>query len=260
MMSIRRLITEGLRAAVRFLPVAWAGTWGALGIAACVLGLSWAFGLWSVHSAWRWPSLATSLAVVVMAQGGLYRQALASGAPGPAGLQWGMAECRLSAVWLLTAIFLSVLGMLAFVVVLSFAFAIASSGKGFVTALPMTWARGVDGRGRMVMAVVAALCMVGLTWSAMRVSLAAAATVARGRLQVLASWPTTRGVVWPIIIGKAILAAAPVGFAILVMTIGKRLAGVPWGFGLAAGAALAAIWLPLNAGLMAFFYQRASAP
>ena len=230
-MSNRRLITEGLGAAARFLPTAWARTWGALGLAASVLGLSWAFGLWSPHSPWRLASVATSLAAVVMAQGGLYRQALATAPPGPAGLQWGMAECRLSAVWALTAIFLSVLGMLAFVVVLSFAFAIASSGKGFVTALPMTWASGVDGRGRLVMAVVAALCLVGLTWATTRVALASAATVARGRVQVLASWPTTRGVVWPIVIGNAILAVVPIGFAILVITWGKRASGVPWAFG-----------------------------
>jgi hypothetical protein len=245
---------------MRFLPTAWVRTWGALGVASLVLGLSWAFGLWSPHSPWRVASLAVSLAAVVMAQGGLYRQALASGAPGPAGLQWGMAECRLGAVWALTAVFLAVLSMLAFVVVLSFAFAIASSGKGFVTAYPMTWASGVDGRGRLVMVVVAGLCVTGLTWSAVRVSLAAAATVARGRLQVLTSWPTTRGVVWAIVIGKAILAVAPIGFAVLIMTWGERESRVLWPFGVAAGIAVAAVWLPLNAGLMAFFYQRAPAP
>ena len=256
-MASRRLIMDGLGAATRFFPTALARTWGALMLAAAVLGLSSAFGLWSPQSPWRLAALAASLAAVVMAQGGLYRQALAVGAPGPAGLQWGMAENRLGAVWALTAVFLSVLGMLAFVVVLSFAFAIASAGKGFVTALPMTWARGVDDRGRAVMAIVAGLCLVALTWSAMRLSLAAAATVAQGRLQVLASWPTTRGVVWPIVICKFVLALGPLGFAIGVLAWGARVSSAPWLSGLAA-AAVTLVWLPLNAGLMAYFYQRAT--
>jgi hypothetical protein len=259
-MSSRSLIIEGISAATRFLPTAWARTWGSLGLVAGVLALSWALGLWSPHSPWRFVTLSLALAAVVMAQGGLYRQALAAGAPGPAGLQWGLAECRLSGVWALTAVFLSVLGLLAFIVVLSFAFAIASSGKGFVVALPMTWARGVDGRGRLVMAIVAGFCLIGLTWSAIRVSLAAAATVARGRLQVLASWPTTRGVVWPIVIGKAVLAVVPIGFAVAALHWGGGTVGVAWPFAIAAGVAVAAVWLPLNAGLMAFYYQRAATP
>ena len=256
-MSSRALIMEGLGAATRFLPKAWSRTWGALALTAVVLGLSWAFGLWSAHSPWRLLALVSAMAAVVMTQGGLYRQALGVGAAGPAGFQWGRAEFRLGAVWALTAVFLFVMGLLAFIVLLSFAFGIASSGVGFVVASPATWAGAVDHRGRVVMAVVAAVCLTGLTWSATRVSLAAAATVARARLQVLASWPTTRGVVWPILIAKMILAAPSVGFAVLLLMWGARSSTAPWLVGVAAGAAVAAVWMPLNAGLMAYFYQRA---
>jgi hypothetical protein len=258
------LILGGVGAAVGFMTTAWARAWGAMVLAGGLFGALWAGGMLAPRSPWRWGSLLLVLAAVTVAQGALYRLALRQGTPGPAGLQWRRAEWRLSAVLLLSLIFLSILGLLAFVVILSFAFAVASAGHGFITALPMTWGAAVDGRGRAVMTVVWALVLCGMGWAALRLSLARASSVARERVQVLASWPITRGLVWPILAGQVLLGAAPIGVAAALLVGLSRLdhpaALTLWSASLAAGLVFAGGWLPLSAGLMAHMYRRQGAP
>jgi hypothetical protein len=233
-------------------------------LAGGLFGALWAGGLLAPVSPWRWGSLLLVLAAVTIALGALYRLALSQGTPGPAGLQWRRAEWRLSAVLALSLLFLSILGLLAFVVILAFAFAVASAGHGFVTALPMTWAGAVDGRGRVVMAVVWAVVLSGMAWAALRLSLAPATSVARERVQVLASWPITRGLVWPILAGQVLLGAAPLGVAAALLAGASRLVHPSplalWSLGLAAGLAVAGVWLPLSAGLLAHIYRHRGAP
>jgi hypothetical protein len=203
------------------------------------------------------------LAVTVaaaMAEGALYRLALDKGRPGPAGLQWGRAEWRLGAVWGLTVAFLLVLGMLAFVFVLATAFGVATSGRGFVMALPSTWAGAVDGRGRVVVGLVVALCLAGLVWAATRVALGAPASIDRGKVQLLATWAASRRLVLPILLGRFLLGVAPIGIAwALLWGVSREShpsATLLWAASLAAGIALAGLWLPLSVGLMAYLYRR----
>lgn len=258
-MAKRSLIISGVGAAWRFLVPAWRRGWGAMLCAGAVLGAVLALQLWRPRSPWRLEALLIAVAAAVMAQGGLYRLALDRGRPGPAGLQWGGVEWRLGAVLGLTAVFLSVLGMLAFVVVLAFAFGVASSGHGFVTATPATWATAVDGRGRVVVAAVGGSCFAGLIWAGVRVSFGSVASVDRGRIQMLASWPSTRRLVAPIVVGRILLAVVPIGFAAVVLT-GMAGASHPpaalyWAASLAAGLAITGLWLPLSVGLMAYLYR-----
>ena len=114
-----------------------------------------------------------------------------------------------------------------------------------------------------MLGAVAAMGLAGLTWAAVRISLSAAATVAKGRIQVLASWPDTQGRVLAIVVGRLLLGAGPIGFSIALLVFtqkaGAQSPAVLWGAGLAAGAALAGLWLPLSVGLMAYLY-RLSAP
>jgi hypothetical protein len=258
-MSSLSLILEGVGAAFRFLSKAWTKAWGSMVIAGVLLGAIWATGAMTLHSPWRWTAICIALISIVVVDGGLYRLAIGDTSPGPGGLQWARVEWRLSAVMALSLVFLFVLGLLAFVVVLAFAFAVASAGRGFVTALPMTWAGAVDFRGRAVVAFVGVLALAGLVWAGIRISFSAAASVASGRVQVLASWPNTRGLVLPIIVGTLLLAAGPVGLAVAGLTVVARVGDLTpatsWAVSLVAGIFVAGGWRPLNVGLMAYLYK-----
>jgi hypothetical protein len=262
-MTSRFAIADGVASAVRFLGPAWKQAWAAMLVSGFVFAAFWALRLWTPESPWRLEALTVAVLATLMAQGGLYRLALNAGKPGPAGLQWGRLEWRLSAVWGLTALFLSVLGLLACVVVLALAFGVASSGYGFVVVAPSTWARAVDGRGRIILSLSVAAASAGLFWAATRISLGAAASVARGRVQVLASWPDTRGISLRILLARLVLAAAPVGLASAILITASRVSDdsgmVGWASGVAAGAVIAGVWIPLSVGLTAFFYREASA-
>ena len=259
-MGSESLSIKAVGAAWRFLATAWRSAWASMLLAAAALAVSWALGLWSSQSPWRLVALLTVAGAAVMAEGALYRVALEKGRPGPAGLQWGRPEWRLGAVWALTAAFLFVLGLLAFVVVLAAAFGVATSGRGFVMALPATWAGAVDGRGRLVLGLVSALCLGGLVWAGTRIAFGAAASIDRDKIQLLATWPATRRLVTPILLGRLLLGVVPIGLAWAALRTVSRAGHPPgmllWGASLAAGLALAGLWLPLSVGLMAYLYRR----
>ncbi len=259
-MSRSSLIAGGLVSALGFLAPAWRRAWGALALAGIVMAAAWAVG--ATSPAWRAAAALAGIAAAILAEGSLYRLALGKGPSSPAGL--GLAAIRIGAVWALTLVFLFVLGLLAFVVILAFGFGVAASGHGFVTALPATWAPAVDGRGRAVLGLVGSLCLAGLIWAGARVSLGSAASVARDRIQVLASWPTTRGLVWVIIVGRLGLGAIPLGFAGAVLWASMAWTGAGpaglWAAGLVASAAITGVWLPASVGLMAYLYERAPTP
>ena len=256
------LAADGLAAALRFLPTAWRRGWGAMVIASGLLAWLFAHRLAAPQSPWPLEILLPALLAMVMVQGALYRVALGVGEPGPTGLQWGAAEFRLATVWGLTAVFIAILGMLAFVVVLAFAFAVASAGPGFVVSQIATWAAAVDTRGRIVVGCVSLFAAVGLTWAAARVAFASAASISEGRLQVLASWPLTRGRVLAVIIGRVLVglpvaAAAAVALGLLSGVSGTAPVGV-WVAAVAIAVVIGGVWLPLGAGLMAYLYQQDS--
>ena len=260
-MAGKTIVMGAIRAAWRFLATAWRRAWAAMLIAAVVFGVLSALGLLSPRSPWRLEALLAVAAAVAMAEGALYRVALGAGRPGPAGLQWGRPEWRVGAVWGLTAAFLLVLGMLAFVVVLATAFGVATSGRGFVMALPATWAGAVDGRGRAVVGVVGAACLAGLVWAGSRVALGAPASIDRGKVQLLATWAASRRLVLPILLGRLLVGVGPIGLAAALLWAATRDAlpfpGLAWAASLLAGLVLAGLWLPLSVGLMAYLYRRA---
>ena len=236
----------GVVAAARFLPVAWRASWAALVLAGVAVALALAGG-----GGW-WLAMAL---LALIARGGLWRLALGVGQPGPGGLQWGRIEGWLAAVWALTALFLAILGMLLLVVLLCCAYAAASAGRGFDPAQVVTWASAIDGRGRVLLGVVSAIGGGALTWAALRTSLAEAASVARDRVQVLAAWPLTRGRTLGLLAANLAIAAPAIG-AVLVRPAGPS----SWPWALLAAAAVVGLWLPMNVGLMAYFYRRSATP
>jgi hypothetical protein len=250
-------------AAWRFLATAWTRAWAAMLITGALLGAPLALGLWSPRSPWRLAALLALAASAAMTEGALYRLALQKGSPGPGGLQWGRPEWRLGAVWGLSVLFLLVLGALALVILFFAALGVAASGPGFVMSEPATWVGAVDGPRRRVVGVVAAFCVAGLIWAATRIALGAAASIDRGRVQLLATWADSRRLAAPILLGRLLLGVAPIGFAAVVLWRLSRAnhASAVWSWvaSLAAGLAVAGLWLPLSVGFMAYLYRRCRA-
>jgi hypothetical protein len=69
--------------------------------------------------------------------------------------------------------------------------------------------------------------------------------------------------VTPILLGRVLLGVGPIGFAWAVLWEVSRTDHPPavlvWTASLAAGLALAGLWLPLSVGLMAYLYRRHAA-
>ena len=214
-------------------------------------GVAWGVGVSPFGGAiWICAALALGLAVSTV----LYREGLGAGGPFTA------AAGRLLAAWLLTAAFLGVLGLLLFVILLCASYAVASTGLGFVSSDVRTWAAAVDGRGRVVLAVVGLVGFGALFWAATRVALGPAATVSSGRIQVLSAWPLTRGMGLRLLAARALI-ALPAGalfafaWRIEAGEATKSYAGA-WVMAMMTGLLVGGLWLPLNTGLMTYIYER----
>ena len=254
------LIVGGVGPAVRLLALAWREAWAALIAAAATIGAVLTARSLDAAPAWRAAWLGVALLAALIAQGALYRLALARPGVGPGGLQWRRTETRLLAVWLLTAIFLFILGLLLFTALIASAYAVASAGAGFVAAEPATWAMAVDGRGRLVLGAVGVVGAAALAWAALRLCLASAASVARGRVQVLSAWPLTSRCAWRLGLTLALVGAPPAALLATLFFVGNAAAAAPpiaaGAVGLAQGLVVAGLWLPMNVGLMAYLYRR----
>jgi hypothetical protein len=113
----------------------------------------------------------------------------------------------------------------------------------------------VDARGQVVVSVVTLVGAAGILWAALRISLAEAETVAVGKIKVLETWPLTRGLTAPILIGGLVL-FAPLILAPVVLSGAARDPAAAWAASIAAGAWVGGLWLPTSVGLMAYFHAR----
>jgi hypothetical protein len=240
----------GVGAAWRFLVPAWRRAWASLLCASAFLSL--AFGSRSLVGLW----LLLGVLMTLIASGRLWPAAMGQIEP-PRGwdLLIRVRELRLLAVAGLSFLFLFVLFLLVFVVLLCFAYAAAASGHGFVSSEIATWAPAVDSRGRWVVSLVAIVCALGWTWAAMRVSLAAPATVEKGRVLMIATWPLTRGHAWAIALAQVVTLIVPAGLTALLIAAHPARGAAPLGLALARGFVLAGLWLPLTIGLMGRIYR-----
>jgi len=247
-MQAYQWVVADLGAASKFTPAAWRRAWWVL-IPAC---LAWALAMSPGRNP-AWAALALVFTLVASAE--LYRIAT----PGPA-TALAAAIGRLAVVWLLTAAFFSVLASLLFVVLLSSAYAVASAGAGFDASEVRTWASAVDSRGRVVLAVVAAVGLGLLGWATTRVALASADTIASGRIRVLSGWPLTRRIGWSLLCARLAIGVPAVALAVLAIRAprvgGASTAPGAWMLGGFAGLLVGGVWLPLNTGLMSYIYKR----
>jgi hypothetical protein len=238
----------GVGAAWRFLVPAWRRSGAYLLLASFELGLVLA------QSKGMWFFLAFAVVTILAASATLWPLAIGQG-ESPRARSLTVPVLRLLAVAALSFLFLFVLFLLVFVLVLCFAYAAAASGHGFVSSEIATWAPAVDDRGRWVVSLVAIGCALAWTWAAMRISLAAPATVEQDKVLMIATWPLTRGRAWAIALAQVLTLAAPA--ALMALLIGARGAGaeptmVIW---LTEGLVIAGLWLPLTIGLMGRIYR-----
>jgi hypothetical protein len=240
------LVGAGVHASAAFLVRAWRRLWWAL--APCVLA-------WTLVAARGLGWIPLALAVTLAASAALYREAT-PGRPGP----MAMILARLAVVWGLTVCFAVVLGSLLLVLFLAAGYGVASAGHGFSSREIATWAPAVDSRGRFVLGLVGAGGLAAFAWALSRVSLGSAATVALGRVQLLSTWPLTRRIGASLLAARlCLLAPAMLAFALAggAQQAGalKPVAGAAILF-ILAGLCVGGLWLPLNAGLMTYIYQR----
>ena len=236
------MIIGGLAAAAGFLPRAWRAAWASLTLAVVALTLALVGG-----GPASWIAV---LAATLVARGALWRLASGKGQLGPGGLQFGALEVRLAAAWGLAALFLGIVVLLALVILLCAAYAAASTGKGFDPANVATWTPAIVGGGRLLLGSVAALCGLGVLFVAVRVSLTEAATVQRGRVQVLSSFALTRGREVSLTTANFVVATPAVGLAFWGATRG--FSGV---WAVVESLTIAGVWLPMSIGLMAYAYE-----
>jgi hypothetical protein len=257
-------VTGGASAAFGFLGRSWRRAAAALALAGL---LHWAnvSAFLSRDFGRAWLLLAAYLVAVVMATGGLFRIAR-NLSPGVGGLQWGAIEWRLLGVVLLRILLFTLLIAL-FATVLTAAYAgiaAAETSGGFAAAARPGWRPGLDSLGWTMVGGVGLAGLAALCWIALRLYLAAAATVAMSRVRLLSAWPLTKGHVGRIL-GSLILVLAP-GVAVLVaVVIGRGLLGAGDESGLrmfatllalAAGIGETFLILPLSVGLMIYLYDR----
>lgn len=205
-----------------------------------------------------------ALLAFVAAQGALYRIALApAGAEspdrnGPFGLQWRWLESRLLALTLLTVLLLFIVG-----VVVTFLLAVVL--LGFVggevavnAASPDALMASLSPTGQAVFNIGLLLCFVGVLVLVMRLTMAAPATAAEGRIRMLSTLGLTRGSVLRLL-AAVILVNLPVfalqGLALAWTSLTHAPATNHWPEGLAA-ALSPFFYLPISVGMTSYVYQR----
>ncbi len=241
------MMTAGVRSGLAFVGPAWGRAWWLLG--PCAM----AFALCATRQGGPL-GFGAAIAFSLAASTGLYRLLMDVGG------SWLLASARMLAAWLLTLALLAVLGLLLFVILLCAAYAVASAGAGFDSSDLRTWASAVDGRGRIVLAVVGFTGVAALLWAMTRVSLGPAATVSNGRVQVLSVWPLTRKLGMTLLAVRTLITLPVAALFVLSWRL-----DVPPSLGqhggasvlaIVAGVVAAGVWLPMNAGFMAYIYKR----
>ncbi|MBW8859756.1 MAG: hypothetical protein JF570_08505, partial [Caulobacter sp.] len=137
--------------------------------------------------------LPLELAATTVAYGALYRHAF-DGPAGFQGLRWGAVEWRLLAVQVLVTVILTVVMAVLAVLVGAVVVGVAkSNAPGLDITSVDAWRAALGGPGALAASLPPLLSMAIMLWLFLRLSLAPAATVDLGRIQVLSAFGRTRG-------------------------------------------------------------------
>ena len=162
-------------------------------------------------------ALPLEFAATTLAYGALYRAAI-RGPSGWNGLRWGAVEWRLLAVQALITVILTVVAAVLAVLVGAVVVGVAkSNAPGLDITSVDAWRAALGGPGALAASLPPLLSMAIMLWLFLRLSLAPAATVDLGRIQVLSAFGRTRGAAPVLAVAGAVLAAPAV---ILVVLIG----------------------------------------
>lgn len=263
--------------------------------------LTYAWALWSGH--WRaiWPALAlnslaaaaSSTAVLadnrplaagaaliglvtqIVVAGAVYRIAFAdlhrddpAFARNPSGVHWRAAEWRLLAASLLRGVFMLLIGSLVAVAVLAVTFGLASAqGVRITGEIPAEAVQ--EQMGPAAMAVLTA-CLLGaiaaLVLVQLRLALVLPATIDRQKINVLSSWPLTRGLALQLLCVLAAIWIPLTASSLLVSNtllaaLGAAPGSMPAGGALAAavviGVLFGGVGYPMTDAALAYFYRGA---
>lgn len=208
--------------------------------------------------------LLLNVVMLVLAQGGLMREALgdrhaddADYRPGPAGLQWSRIETALLGTVALLALFffLATVGAV-FVVMLVAIVVAASSGQGMKPSGDyFTTPSG------MAAGFVLLLILLGILWAGLRLYLSTPATADQRRVQVFSTWSLTQGQVLPLLASVFIvtLPTLILSFAARLLAQAGSSEPLVLALWLLYGLVFGFAYTPLSAGVAAFFYRRLSA-
>lgn|GEM_PF-5330516 len=253
-------VRDGVRAGYGFIPVAWRAVPAAL-IVSGLTATSY-FYADAAHLG-RLAVLVTLVAHLLagaVAQGALFRLALNQSGVGPLGLQWRGLETRLLGLTLLTLLFFGVVVLVLTIVVASAIIGVSiAAGVPFQPTSP-DWLAEMGLIGGLILALVVIAAYVVFVWLAIRLSLAAAATAAVGRIQLLSTFPLTKGHVWRLL-GSLLIVAGPVIVVALVNGAMTGLSGgapgaASTGLAIVTGLLVAFVYLPAAAGLLVYLYRR----
>jgi hypothetical protein len=267
-------VLESVRAAFAFRKAHWRAVGGVLAFAAAGATVETAGDLSGDKGLAAVGQLAY-LVAVCMGYAALMRLAFADEnpgdkefIPGQSGFQWGRPEWRLIGVALLLFFAFMIGASLVFFLTIVISIAAGLSGKIGPDATPqqMAAALGPGGSAALVLLVIG-FCIAAV-YTAVRLSLAPAATIARGKIEVFSTWGLTKGQALRLI-AATLLSSLPsilagVFLAVFVGVLGRKtgaegamqvampLALIP---GAVTGAVLAFVQLPVSVGLVAYLYR-----
>ncbi|WP_426033239.1 hypothetical protein [Caulobacter sp. DWP3-1-3b2] len=156
-------------------------------------------------------------AAIVLGSSAVYRVLLA-GPGGWHGLRWGREEWRLSAVFLLSLVILAVVGAVLLVIIGAVAVGVArSNAPGFDNGSLDAWRAALSGPGAIPASLPPLLSAILLAWLFLRLSLAPAATIETGAVQVLSAFGRTRGAV-PRLAAAGLALMAPAAILVIPLT------------------------------------------
>ena len=206
--------------------------------------------------------LPLELIAATLAYGALYRAAFAKSA-GWKGLRWGADEWRLLAVQALIFVILTVVASVLAVLVGAVVVGVAkSSNPNLDIASLDAWRAAVHGPGAIPAGAPPLLSAAIMLWLFLRLSLAPAATVDLGRVQVLSAFGRSRGAVLTLAASGFVLAAPAL---ILVVVIGyvRAVAGFAEGSLIPALVSVALLFfylIPVWTAALVDVYRRQPAP
>lgn len=165
------------------------------------------------------------IAAIVLASGALYRASFA-GPAGWRGLRWAREEWRLSVVILLSLVIVAVVAAVLLVLIGGVAVGVArSNAPGFDNGSLEEWRLALSGPAAIPASLVPLASMIIMIWLFLRLSLAPAATVDLGKVQVLSAFGRSRGAVLTLAAAGAVLAGPAVILLIAIDYVGA-IAGV----------------------------------